>query len=290
MRTIAFNNTKNYWSTRYSFIASCIASIKDHMVTARANPSDQNIIWKHDESGNSNNNFYGEQSTSLVGVTFNDNPSQNKQYKSLSIESSDAVNLQGINTFTTNGGPALDKSTVVRRLTERGGVVYGNIGTESRITNSNVRFLGIVESISDLTDVFSSDVIEQLGFGNIPTAKFIKLNNIEHSAYSASNLSRLLRQDQLQEFELDPTAGLPFGGSDGDGGFFVTIFNGGVIIGQPLPVVYDQGTPLFIGYVDINGEAPKGQIADCFVTLGSNDFEVYALNVEYSPTELDHSK
>lgn len=154
MRTIAFNNTQNYWSTRYSFIASCIASIKDHMVTARANPSDQNIIWKHDESGNGNNNFYGEQSTSLIGVTFNDNPSQNKQYKSLSIESSDAVNVQGINTFTTNGGPALDKSTVVRRLTERGGVVYGNIGTESRITNSNVRFLGIVESISDLTDVF----------------------------------------------------------------------------------------------------------------------------------------
>lgn len=283
MRTIAFNNTKNYWSTRYSFIASCIASIKDHMVTARANPSDQNIIWKHDESGNGNNNFYGEQSTSLVGVTFNDNPSQNKQYKSLSIESSDAVNLQGINTFTTNGGPALDKSTVVRRLTERGGVVYGNIGTESRITNSNVRFLGIVESVSDLTDVFSSDVIQQLGFDGIPTAKFIKLNNIQHSAYSASNPSRLLQQDQLQQFELDPTAGLPFGGDD-----FVGIFNGGVIITQP--VIFNEGTPLFIGYVDINGEAPKGQIADCFVTLGSNDFEVYALNVEYSPTELDHSK
>ena len=283
MRTIAFNNTQNYWSTRYSFIASCIASIKDHMVTARANPSDQNIIWKHDESGSGNNNFYGEQSTSLIGVTFNDNPSQNKQYKSLSIESSDAVNLQGINTFTTNGGPALDKSTVVRRLTERGGVVYGNIGTESRITNSNVRFLGIVESVSDLTDVFSSDVIQQLGFDGIPTAKFIKLNNIQHSAYSASNPSRLLQQDQLQQFELDPTAGLPFGGDD-----FVGIFNGGVII--PFSTQPNEGTPLFIGYVDINGEAPKGQIADCFVTLGSNDFEVFALNVEYSPTELDHSK
>ena len=283
MRTIAFNNTQNYWSTRYSFIASCIASIKDHMVTARANPSDQNIIWKHDESGNGNNNFYGEQSTSLIGVTFNDNPSQNKQYKSLSIESSDAVNVQGINTFTTNGGPALDKSTVVRRLTERGGVVYGNIGTESRITNSNVRFLGIVESVSDLTDVFSSDVIEQLGFSETPTAKFIKLNNIQHSAYSASNPSRLLQQDQLQQFELDPTVGLPFGGDD-----FVGIFNGGVI--TSIPTQPNEGTPLFIGYVDINGEAPKGQIADCFVTLGSNDFEVYALNVEYSPTELDHSK
>lgn len=283
MRTIAFNNTQNYWSTRYSFIASCIASIKDHMVTARANPSDQNIIWKHDESGNGNNNFYGEQSTSLIGVTFNDNPSQNKQYKSLSIESSDAVNVQGINTFTTNGGPALDKSTVVRRLTERGGVVYGNIGTENRITNSNVRFLGIVESVSDLTDVFSSDVIEQLGFSETPTAKFIKLNNIQHSAYSASNPSRLLQQDQLQQFELDPTVGLPFGGDD-----FVGIFNGGVI--TSIPTQPNEGTPLFIGYVDINGEAPKGQIADCFVTLGSNDFEVYALNVEYSPTELDHSK
>jgi hypothetical protein len=40
----------------------------------------------------------------------------------------------------------------------------------------------------------------------------------------------------------------------------------------------------------INGEDPKGQTADAVVTLGSAPYELYALNVEYSPTNLDHSK
>ena len=40
----------------------------------------------------------------------------------------------------------------------------------------------------------------------------------------------------------------------------------------------------------VNGEDPKGQTADAVITLGSDPYELYALNVEYSPTDLDHSK
>ena len=39
----------------------------------------------------------------------------------------------------------------------------------------------------------------------------------------------------------------------------------------------------------LNGDDPKGQTADAVVTLGSAPYELYALNVEYSPTNLDHS-
>ena len=39
----------------------------------------------------------------------------------------------------------------------------------------------------------------------------------------------------------------------------------------------------------VNGDDPKGQTADAVVTLGSAPYELYALNVEYSPTNLDHS-
>ena len=38
----------------------------------------------------------------------------------------------------------------------------------------------------------------------------------------------------------------------------------------------------------VNGEDPKGQTADAVVTLGSAPYELYALNLDYVPTNLDH--
>ena len=38
-----------------------------------------------------------------------------------------------------------------------------------------------------------------------------------------------------------------------------------------------------------SGDDPKGQYADAAVTLGSDRFELYALNMEYEPSQYDHS-
>jgi hypothetical protein len=40
----------------------------------------------------------------------------------------------------------------------------------------------------------------------------------------------------------------------------------------------------------IDGSDPIGQYADLSLTLGSEDFELFAVNAEFSPTALDHSK
>ena len=37
-----------------------------------------------------------------------------------------------------------------------------------------------------------------------------------------------------------------------------------------------------------SGDDPKGQYADAVVTLGSENFELYALNLEYETTQYDH--
>ena len=39
----------------------------------------------------------------------------------------------------------------------------------------------------------------------------------------------------------------------------------------------------------VNGDSPKGQYADAVVNLGSNDFELFALNVEFETTDYSHS-
>ena len=89
-RTIAFNNKGNFWTTRYSYTSSCIGTVKDMMVTAPMVAFDNApLIWRHDDTASSNNTFYGIQSSSVVGLTFNDKPSTNKQFKSFSIESND---------------------------------------------------------------------------------------------------------------------------------------------------------------------------------------------------------
>lgn len=40
----------------------------------------------------------------------------------------------------------------------------------------------------------------------------------------------------------------------------------------------------------INGADPRGQYGDLTVSVPAEDFEIFAVNMEYSPTELDHSK
>jgi hypothetical protein len=41
---------------------------------------------------------------------------------------------------------------------------------------------------------------------------------------------------------------------------------------------------------EVNGESPKGQYADYVIFLGNEDFELHAVNANYVPIRLDHSR
>ena len=139
MKTIAFSNKGNYWTTRYSFVSSCIGWIKDHMVTSPTLAQAKEVLWKHDGSSDDNNKFYGVSYNSVIAATFSQAPSVNKQYKAFSIESANPANLAGSNLFIPNKGGqnVVPKETTIGKLTERGGIIYGHIGQENRITMSN---------------------------------------------------------------------------------------------------------------------------------------------------------
>lgn len=54
-----------------------------------------------------------------------------------------------------------------------------------------------------------------------------------------------------------------------------------------------EGNRLFIYKITddrIDGSDPMGQYADVTLNLGSQDFEIFAVNAEYNTTSLDHSK
>lgn len=250
------------------------------MITSPTSTSGSQIAWKHnDKNVVTNNSFYGATaSPSIIGVSFNDNPSANKQFKSFSIETNNPTTISGLNTFIINkgSGNGVDKSGSLGPVNEKGGILYGHIGSESRYTMSNFEFIGRIKTISA-----SSEEIESVdvSFWDSSPATFLEFESVQSNAFSSAD--GVLTNDPIAVKEGD-SDGLPLQtGSQ--------MYNGILILTGPSTGL-SVGDDLYFAYPStINGEAPKGQVADVSISLGSKDFEVYALNLEYSPTNLDHN-
>ena len=261
-QTVAFNNEGNFWATRLSYTPSMMAWVKQHHVScpqAGVTP-----FWKHDESASTNNEFYGEAPvSSIIGISFNDNPSTNKIYKSLSVETPDINKIQGGNTFVPNAGTGNStlKSVFVSLLKDKGGIIYGGISGEQRKTIANIQYLGTVVGSRD-----SIPGLEELGLFNV-------LDGGGDNSWTG----------QEAFVTADPVAFDPSTSVRMTGVFERGFFNDS---STEFPV----GTQLFVVYVDSNGDQARGQFADCLIGFGAGDFEVYSINVDYEPTDLDHDR
>jgi len=291
MRTIAFDNKRGIWKTRYSFISACIGWIRNVMVTTPTAIVGGNLLWTHRDSDTepeANNSFYGLPSVpSAVSFSFNDNPSVNKQFKSWSIETANPTEIVGIGLLDVNsgGGNAINKAAPLGRLIEKGGIMYGPMGQEARTTISNLEFAGVVESVDSVYNLPEAEVgpdflptILGYNFADFPNAVFLTMSFLDPLALSSR--SAVVTNDPVGFKDTGASQGLL--SSD-----LPVIFNGGIIL---LSGTIAAGDRIYFAYgSEVNGEAPKGQFADAYVTLGSEDFEVYGFNAEYSPTNLDHS-
>ena len=169
--TIAYNIDDKVWNTRYSYIPERIVSMNDTLFTFKSGR-----IYKHSDAAN-RNTYYGAGSpdNSIVEVVFNQNPSQVKFYKSLSLEGTNAWDAVISNS---------DQSTSISKASvTAGGVTYpygdyeklergyfaeiprdssANSTSGGAITNlsgtSEVFGLGAVDSISGYNIVFTSDI------------------------------------------------------------------------------------------------------------------------------------
>lgn len=260
-QTIAFNNGGDFWSTRLSYVPSIMAWIKQHHIScpqAGVTP-----FWKHDESTSTNNQFYGEEAvSSIVAISFNDNPSTNKIYKALSVESPDINEIQGGNVFIPNAGTgnATLKSVAVSSLKNKGGILYGGMSGEQRKTIANIQYLGTVVGGRDVT---------------VPGAETsVFLNILDGGGDNSWTGQEAFLTDVPDSFNPEESSRI---GGVFEKGFF----------SEPS-VEFQPGTQVFLVYVNSNGDQARGQFADCIIGFGAGDFEVYSINVDYEPTELDH--
>ena len=254
-QSVAFSNSDDVWTTRLSYISSCVAHIKQHHISCPQRAV--NLFWVHDESAPSNNSFYGQESVpSVVGVTFNQFPSNNKIFKALSIETPDYRRLQGANTFIANNGAgALKKTVTISLLKEKGGILYGEIPGQLERTIANIEYIGTISDIQD------PGPLEGMG-------TFYVLDGSSDASWTG------------QEAE----AAVPASGASA---MITNTYNGGFFVdGNPG---FQVGDAIFLEYLSSNGDQARGQFAESLISLGSEDFEVYSINVDFEPTDLDHA-
>lgn len=328
--TIAFDNKKHVWKTRYSFLSNCFAYLdKMFFSSPKNNNSSVGAIWSHGPGANTNNNFYGQPYQSSIGVTFNAHSSSgfgkaspkvssNKIYKSFSLEGT--TNITGENMFLVNNSsqPSQLQVTDIGELKEKGGILYGHIGQEKKVTGTNVKVLGKIirvqsaNSVSDLLvnnngDPFVYSVLNKellaikvnIAGGFLPTSSGTKLfKSIDELLYPC-----YLNEDAEVEninfaAEVPFESYMSFGDLWSDSTSGITSYKNGYFL-----VEKDSNNPLHKTYADSlqteylyaispsseNGASPKGQYADAVVNLGSNNFELFALNVEFETTDYSHS-
>lgn len=341
--TIAFDNSDLFWKTRYSFFSSCYAWLNKLLISFHKTeaPANQGVLFYSHNAGVGYNNFYAN--TAVIGssihVSFNNQVSNNKIFKTLSIEGTQNIK-DNIGVFSVNSDNSPDKNFAVGKLKDKGGIVYMDIGRNNKNTSANVKCMGVISSadvidvdhslydtISDLNAIgrymsfslFGGDSSSQSGgAGGQRSVYFIKkvstsspssepelvfnldYEPIIHSSTHAAMRDSTLGINSVDYFRLplidSPDADVP------------NHYNGEkILFARNLPAVgvdsdaqsmsdtinNDDSNTYFLFQVSANsiyGDEPRGQYAEAYIVLGNLPFEVYAMNLNYEPTNLDHSE
>lgn len=292
-KTIAFDNALKVWKTRYSFTPTNYAYLDKKMLTGRENNTADELAWLHDAKGATINNFYNVQHRSSLKASFNKDLSANKIYKSLSLEGTE--NLKGgVSKFLANNSSQKSQArdAAVGKLSEKGGILYANLGRNPKNTGSNLKLAGVVTGVEQLFSGKNTGETKY-GFTHNTSLYLLKIDFINGFNLSSNIFDVHIGNEftfafsQASQPDSELNAKLPDGliverqlSVNGYTGLLTQIIQGMLLYAYVL-------TPN-----SVNGSDPKGQYADIELelgTLGTEDFELDILNLNYEHTRLDHS-
>jgi len=336
--TIAYSHKGGYWKTKYSFFACFMRSVgrkffSSASVGATAVPEDasralneeqksniESLIWKHNSKDDSKRtNFYGVPGNSGISVAFNDRVSSNKIYKSISLEGSNNIANNSVNTFVVNSDNNPNKQFSIGPVKDKGGMLYGHIGLSNLIAaGSNIKALGTFEvtasapgflqvgasenamaiRINPKTNipVTKSSVTGNSNIGVSPSSKYFFVTE-GGNAYSIDGNLISSGADISSASYNDDKFGLPYDldfSLANSSPAFILFRNSSLQAGDVTAIGagdYNKiATLCEITPQDINGAPPRGQYAQAEIVFGNQPYELFALNVNYETTDLDHSK
>ena len=329
--TIAYSHKGGYWKTKYSFFACFMRSVgrkffssasvgataPSEAVSRRLNEEQkstiESLIWKHNSKDDTKRtNFYGVVGNSGISVAFNDKVSSNKIYKSISLEGSNNIAKDSLNTFVVNSDNNPNKQFSMGPVKDKGGMLYGHIGLSKFIAaGSNVRALGTFEvtaSAPGFLPVGASGnaiAIRINSKTNIPVTKSSVTGKSKYffvteggAAYSIDGKPINFGNADISAASYnDAKFGLPY-----DLDFsrvnssppFILFRNSNLQSTDVTAIGAGEYTKIVtlceITPQDINGAPPRGQYAQAEIVFGNQPYELFALNVNYETTDLDHSK
>lgn len=319
-KTIAFDNKNRFWKSEYTYSTTCFGNINKKFISfSQTTGTGNNQCWKHEDNSPLNTFYGGNQETSSIGVSFNDNVSTNKIYKSLSIEGSrTAIPSSDLNIFRANSDNERDKISTLGAVTEKGGILYGHVGNIGRNTSSNISVVGKIEEVleadSSYTDTsggtlisenWAKFIIKNGNFNNVSrNSRFFILKANGESGYLAVGqaLPGIWGFSTASPISLDGDLADSVNNAytpQGDDEDYL-IKNGIIIRGKynsnALQNLIEPQEGLILCAAspsNINGEQPKGQYAESFFIMNPGSgkgFEINAFNLNYEVTDLDHSK
>ena len=291
-RTIAFSHKGGFWKTRYSFYSYCYAFI-DRLFFSFNQAFGRQPIWEHNSEITARTNFYGAAGGSSIAVSFNDKPSRNKIYKSLSLESTN--NVEGLSVLTVNDSTVANQTVnpAASILTERGGILYGSVGFDTRLTGANVKLMGVVQGnqFSGGVNIVSIQFVDgglAYNFDQDGDTKYFFANIQDNPAGTTTTTNfqfNVADQIGIQTYDGIPAdlSLAPLVGQESIGTNVIYLSGGEITLPGAGNVYLYSVTP-----GNINGEQARGHTVNAVLTLGAADYELYALNLEYEATDYDH--
>jgi hypothetical protein len=317
--TFAYSERQSAWTTRYSFVPTCYASSGDEMLSFKDNVG---TAWLHDKNS-ARNDFYGVKNKSSIELSFNDDPSSVKIFKSVSLETN-RNNWSYI--FSTNeeyDDSNNQQSLLTSKILEdKEGFKYLEVPRSRLNSSANVV---PVPSVTSTGELFSDVLLEILTEASPNVLVDVNLNAIEVNSFPSApfgnSITLLASFDdpnlsgQLQTLSSFSAATSPFAvlqnsllGIDIN---IVSIGNGVMTLSLPIPsnllddiqtgsgfiTLYLQAfsqylttaSNLFaVSPAEINGDEMRGPYLNLKLeSASSKPLELHSINAEYAFSKLD---
>ena len=328
MATFAFSTTGSFWKTRYSFEPDCYASSDNFFVSfshVQSEDEEVSLCWEHNKN-NTRNNFYGQQYPSSLSVVANDNPSAEKSYMALSLETNENFfSAKVLTNIDSNSPVSKPQEAVVPSFSEREECMYASIGSSVKNSTTQVKVIANAPYGIDATSINKS-FAETFNLGWTLLDNFFlqfqlyKFSIIRVELFDTSVANAFGFNTKLA---FTSNAGTYYiSESDGEyqqNDFVATeCFDNSAIIlinilfnppnvppGNYLLIGHQNDIPLqsmvsyFFGrYImavtnpSINGDVIRGKYARIDIESKANGipFELYAVNAEYAMSPLDSSR
>lgn len=319
MPTYAFSTNNKFWKTRYSFEPDCYGAIDNYFVSFKPSENTSNtntLCWEHNKN-QIRNRFYNKTYFSSLIVVSNNNPSMEKVYNAISLESNQNQFIASVSTNLDLPDSSVTKKqiSVFNTFAPREEGLYSSIGRSIVNSTKQVNVVGVLGG--------------KLLVNNAPaTAQYLKnaglIENIEPNTFYFANqinseyTSYGMPQGVKVAYSKEPYNSINFIKANATQEVFspdscysesaynlvsIKYFNGSLYAVfsfssasfanlWPLTPGLEAGNVIYsVSDPSLNGDQIRGKYA--MITLQTpadgKPFELYAVNTEFAQSKLDAS-